>query len=391
MPGRTSQLRAALLIAGTDLRRRLRNRSFLVQGIAGPIALASIISLAFGGSGGFEATIGVVDADGSPVARDFVAGVAGADMGDLRFERVGSADAARSAVDGGDLDAAVVVPEGFAASLETGAPDDVVVLTAADRTISAEVARAVAAGLTDRANAARLGAAATVAAGGDLPGADELAAVELPVRVDATGTGGDVSPAAYFGPGMGLLFLFLSVGVVARDLLADRRTRLLDRIRAGPVRDGAIVAGKGVSVLVIGTTSLLVIWAVTALALGAHWGDPAGVTLLIVASAVAVAGIAGLVAALARTEQSAESITTVVAFVFAMIGGAFIPPGSLPESVQRLSLLTPTGWALRGFADLSAGGGDVADVMPHVLALLAFGLAPGVVAAWLLPRRLGAG
>lgn len=391
MPRHVSQVRAALLVAGTDLRRRLRNRSFLVQGVVGPIALAGIISLAFGGSGGFEATIGVVDADGSPVARDFVSGVTGADMGDLRFERVESADAARAGVDDGDLGAAVVVPEGFAASLETGAPDDVVVLTSADRTISAEVARAVAAGLTDRANAARLGAAATVAAGGELPSPDDLAAVELPVRVDATGTGGDVSPAAYFGPGMGLLFLFLSVGVVARDLLADRRTRLLDRIRAGPVRDGAIVAGKGLSVLTIGTTSLLVIWAVTSLALGADWGDPAGVTLLIVASAVAVAGIAGLIAAVARSEQSAETLTTVVAFVFAMIGGAFIPPGSLPDALQRLSLLTPTGWALQGFADLSAGGGDVADVVPHVAALLAFGLVPGLAAAWLLPRRLGAG
>ena len=46
---------------------------------------------------------------------------------------------------------------------------------------------------------------------------------------------------------------------------------------------GAILAGKGLSVLAIGVTSLLVIWAVTALALGADWGDPTGVTLLIVA------------------------------------------------------------------------------------------------------------
>jgi ABC-2 type transport system permease protein len=156
------------------------------------------------------------------------------------------------------------------------------------------------------------------------------------------------------------------------------------------VRDAAILTGKGASAVVIGTTSLLVIWAVTALALGADWGDPLGVVLLVLAAALAVAGIAGLIAGIARTEQSADTLATVAAFVFALIGGAFIPPGQMPDALQRLSLLTPTGWALRGFAELSAGGGGVADIVPHVLVLLAWGLVAGLVAARLLPGRLGA-
>ena len=45
------QLTAASLIAGITLRRRLRNRSFLVQAVLGPLLLATIISLAFGATG----------------------------------------------------------------------------------------------------------------------------------------------------------------------------------------------------------------------------------------------------------------------------------------------------------------------------------------------------
>jgi ABC-2 type transport system permease protein len=282
------------------------------------------------------------------------------------------------------------VPRGYAASLQTDAPSDVEVITASDRAVSAEVARSVAAELAARANAARLAAATAVAMGAPAPGPEALGGIDLPVQVDMQGSGGDVSPATYFGPSMGLFFLFLSLGVVARDLLAEKRVGLLDRLRAGPVRDAAILAGKGLSVVVVGTTSLLVIWAVTALALGADWGDPVGVVLLIAASALAVAGLAGLVASLARTEQSAETLATVVAFVFAMVGGSFIPLGDLPEGLRRLSLLTPNGWAMRGFAELSAGGGDVADIVPHLLVLLAWALGAGLVAARLLPRRLGA-
>ena len=356
--------------------------------MVGPIVLAALISLAFGDEG-FDATIGVVDEDGSELSGRFVDGVESAEGGGLSFDVLASAAAARTAVDDGDVGAAIVVPEGFSDTLSTDSPGDLVVLTSSDGAVSAEVARAVASNFTDRANAARLATAASLAAGGPAPSADVLADISLPVQVDTTGTGGDVSPAAYFGPSMGLLFLFLSVSAIARGLLAEQRVRLLDRIRAGPVSDAAILGGKAAGVVVVGTASLLVIWAVTSLVLGADWGDPLGVVLLIVAAALAVAGIAGFIAGVARTEQSADSLATAVAFVFALLGGAFIPPGDLPDTLARLTVLTPTGVALRGFAELSAGGGDAVSVLPEVLVLLAWALATGVVAARVLPRRLG--
>jgi ABC-2 type transport system permease protein len=386
-----NQLRAALLIAGTDLTRRLRNRSFVSQAVVGPIVLAAIISLAFGGGSLVDTTIGVVDADGSDASRGLVSGLEQASSDELRFETVDSVGAARPRVADDDLGAAIVVPAGFAASLASADPASLEVLTSSDDPISADVARSVAATVADRADAARLAVATSGVLGTPPPDADALAAIDLPVTVDVTGTGGDVSPAAYFGPAMGLLFLFLSVGVMARDLLVDERTRLIDRLRAGPVGDGAILVGKGVSVLAIGVSSLLVIWAVTSRALHADWGDPLGVLVLIVAAALAVAGIAGLIAAVARTEQQADTLATTLAFVFALVGGAFIPPGLMPAALRALSLLTPTGAALHGFAELSAGEGTLVDVVPYVLALLGWAVGAGLVAARLLPRRLSGG
>ena len=385
-----TQFQAARVIAAVDLRRRFRNRSFLIQAIGGPLALATIISLAFGTGDGVDATIGVVDADRSPVAAQFVEGVTRSEIGDLRFEAVDSPDDARSQVDGGNLDAAVVVPAGFAASLAGDEPGEVEVITEPDSPIAAEVARSVAEGFTARINAARLAAATTVAGGGGLPPEDELASLELPVDIAQTGTGGDVSPAAYFGPAMALLFLFLLVGALARDLLAEQRLRVLDRVRAAPVRDATILGGKAASVVIIAIVTLGVIWGVTGVALGADWGDPLGVAVLIVAVSLAIAGISGLVAAVARTENTADTVAAFVAFVFALIGGNFVPPGAMPEVLQRLSLFTPNGWALQGFAELSVGGGTAPDVIPHVAVLLAWAGVCGAVAAVLLPRRIGA-
>jgi ABC-2 type transport system permease protein len=68
-------LRTALLVAGKDLRQRLRDRSALVIAFVAPFVLASIIGLAFGGDDAFKATFAVADADKGPAATGFTDGV----------------------------------------------------------------------------------------------------------------------------------------------------------------------------------------------------------------------------------------------------------------------------------------------------------------------------
>ena len=59
---------AVLAIALKDLRQRLRDRSAIVLGFIAPLAVAWLISMAFGSVGSFHANVAVVDLDGGPVA-----------------------------------------------------------------------------------------------------------------------------------------------------------------------------------------------------------------------------------------------------------------------------------------------------------------------------------
>ena len=187
---------------------------------------------------------------------------------------------------------------------------------------------------------------------------------------------------------MGLLFLFLSVSTVARSLLEERRLKVLDRIRSAPVSFTSILLGKCAGLVLVGCVSMTVLWGATSVLLGARWGEPGAVVLLIIASSLAVAGVGGVVAAMADTEQTADTYGTMFAFVFGILGGSLVPLSQLPPGLLRLSLATPNGWALRGFAELSAGEGSVSDIVPHVGVLLLWAIVAGTVAAVLLPRRL---
>jgi ABC-2 type transport system permease protein len=399
-------LRGARLVAGLQLRRRIRDRSALLQGIVAPIVLAVIITTAFGGGRSFSTTIGVVDLDGGGLGAALVAGTVaqidadtngdagtGSDDGaDSNVELTALPDraAAEAAIDDRDLPAAIVIPAGFAASLTGDAaasgPLAVEVLVDPGRQLPSDVAVAIATRLAAGVDATRIAVTTAVTADPALaadPGPDALVAeasqLDPPVTLGASAFGEGFDPITYFAPSMAILFAFLTLGAGARTLIVERREGTLARIRSTPISDRAILAGVTASVVLVGLVSFLVIWLVTAVVLGADWGDPLGVLVVILATVVAVAGISTLVTGLARTEAQADGMSSVLAFGFALIGGGFLSPGDLPDALARIALITPNRWALDAFAELSAGAAGVPAVLTSVLVLTGIGLVTGAL------------
>lgn len=383
-------LRAAALIAANDLRRRLRNRAFLLQALVAPLVMSVLISFAFGSGFGFDLKIGVVAEDRSALATELQRRLVDAEEQGVTFVAFDDLEAAAEAVADADVGAAIVVPDGFEASLATVEPLPIGMVVDNDQSeLYGAVGRAVAEGLAARINAGRVATFTLLEDGSPAPDVAALAERDLPIEIRRRSAGDEVSPAASVGPGIGLLFLFLSVAIVARSLFEEKRLRVLDRVRAAPVSMGAVLMGKGLGVVVLSTVTMGVLWLATSVLLGASWGDPIGVSAIVLAASFAVAGIAAFIAATVRSERSADLYATMVAFVLGIVGGSLVPLSELPPGLLRLTLLTPNGWALRGFAELSAGNGNVVDVLPHIGVLLLWAVVAGGIGRLLLPRRLG--
>lgn len=392
--------RAAMQIAGNDLRRRVRDRSLLIQAVVAPIVLGLIVGAAFSGGPSVSTTIGVADGtDGSAIARAIVDslvrdGGQGGEEGDggaaLTFVEV-DADEVEQAVDGEDVDAALVIA-GSPEQAVTGAEPvriDVVGRAAdpLDQSIASSVAASVAAQLRTT----------SVAAGTVMrlepPEPDQIEGLYAQARrvtaalaVSTTGVESGYSVIGYFAPAMAMLFLFFTLGAGARSIATERREGTLSRIRVAPVSDGSILIGKTLSVFVLGLVSLATVWAVTALAFGVDWGDPAGVAAVLLGVVVAIAGISLLISGLARTENQADALTTIVALALSVLGGSFFFAAAGP--ISTLKRFTPNGQALNALTELSAGEGSLADVMPAVVLLFAIGLVTGLVGVTTLRRKV---
>jgi ABC-2 type transport system permease protein len=394
-------LRATLLIAAKDLRQRLRDRSGLVIAFVAPFLLAAIIGLAFGSGDGFRfsATYAVVDDDRGPLATRFVDGVlAGPGLADVVTLRRVDAAEARDLVDRGEADAAFLIPAGFSASVQRGGSATVTVLEAGASPVAGQVARSLAEGYAAQLAATGLSVRTAMDAAGRAPTqaeanrlGEQAAGRQLPVRLVDGGVGArEIKPANYFGPSMAIFFLFFTVSFGARSILIERRQGTLRRLLASAAPPGAVIAGKALAAFVLGVTSVLVMWLATSLVFGADWGDPLAVVALTVSSVLAAIGITAMVVTLARTDEQADGYSSLVVFTLALLGGNFIYLAQLPDLLQRLSLLTPNGWALRGFVDLVADGGGLETVAAPVAVTAAFGLATGAVAL-VRARRLVVG
>ncbi len=386
-------MRGTLTIARKDLMRSLRDRSALVVMVVAPLGLAFILSSVLGGGGGsFTVRFAVADQDGGAIGRSFTNGPLAAldKQGFAQIVTVSAPTAARALARRGDVDAAFVIPRHLTAGMRAGRKGaSIAVVGNSDSPIGTQIAASVAAQFAGRVNAVQLAVATLQSGRGNAPlTAPEMkrlqkqaAAISPPASVVQRSVGSkQFDDKTFFAAGMAVFFLFFTAQFGAVSMLRERSDGTLARLLASPVSRRSIVGAKALYGFVLGAGSLAVLIVASTLLLGARWGDPLGVALLVVSGVFAAMGVQSLVTTLAKTEEQASGYGSIVGVTLGLLGGTFIPLSQSPGFLAKLSLVTPQAWLMRGFGELSGGAAGLPDVLPAVAAVLAFGIVTGGLA-----------
>lgn len=356
------------------VRRLFRDRTNLFFVVVFPLLLILLLGAAFGGDA-TQRRIGLVD----PAASGAEAALL--DEG-LAVTVFASSDAARRAVGTSEVVAAVDLTDGA---------DWLVPPGGAGEDLRVRVLDALATGDVDRR------AATALASTGVEDAAALVAAVDLPgPRVTTTTLGqvdgpGEFAGLGRFDLGAGqqlLLFVFITSLTGAVAVVQARRWRVLDRVLTGPTSSARLLGGLALGQLAIAGVQALVIVVGTRLLFGVNWGDPLATGLVVVLFA-AVATSAGLVlAALVDNEDQVSGLGVPIALALAAFGGSMLPLELFPDALVPVADVTPHAWGNRALAEIVRRDGGVLDVLPELAALGAFALVLGVLAAWLLRRRV---
>jgi len=382
-------MRAALTIAARSLRQRVRDRSAILFAIVIPLGLAAAFSMLIPRGSTFHAEYVVHDGDGGPVAATLVDHVLGAlvETGVADVTQVESETAAMIALDAGETSAAILIPAGFSDAIATGTATEVRIIGIPDSPLGIQIVKSVVGGFASEVGAIQLAVvtAADWRPGGSPPALDEgtVAAVrdvtDPIVVTDATMERRQATTASFYAAAMAIMFLFFATIYGPVGILAERRSGTLARLLAAPIRPASIVLGASLASFVLGLVSMTVLVIATTLLLGAEWGPPALVAPLVLSAVIAAMGISMLVCTLARTEDQASGWNAMVAISLAILGGAMIPLSQAPELLQQVGLLTPHAWFLRAVDSMAGASVQLADIVPSLLALLAFGVVAGSI------------
>lgn len=383
-------MRQLFTLLTTDLVQRLRDKSVIIFAVIVPLALMGAMSLVMGDTMDMDldtATVAVSAPEDDQLAAALVQTLPEIGI-DVEVTET-TAEDARARADSGDAKLGLVIPEGFSAALMAGEPVEVQAIQGDGSGIETGVVLSVVQGFLDRAGASTVATHAGAALG--VPGAqlgglaEQVATGESAITLaQGQASNEQLDPKGALVAGQAGLFLMFTVSFGVLGLLTERELGTLARLRSMPMNPHLVTLSKVLSSFVLGVVATSILLTAGGTLFGVDFGSLLPIAVLIVSAVIATTSLTFIVIKLAKTTEQATIITTILAMVLGIAGGAFFPLSG-GGMLGRLLDLNPVGAMIRGLG-ITSGGGNLADIGVPVLIMLGFA-AVAMLVARVVPDR----
>ena len=351
-------MRALWTLTLANIRSYTRDRAALFWTLAFPLIFIVMFGLIFQG-GESRLNLAWVDSDGSPQSAELRTALAAASGVNLEdFPEQDALDRMRR----GEVDAVIVVPEGYGGQLEAnagsdtpGAPAQVTVYTDPSRQeLQGSIYQVVASVLA-------------------VINMNDRPPLVMP-QLETIQTE-NLSFISYFVPSM-LGLSVMQVGIFAAiPLVADREKLILKRLAATPLRRWQLVGSNVLMRLLIALAQAVIIVAVGSFFFGVEiTGSIALTAFFVVLGSVTFLALGYVIASFASTEDSANGMTSVVQFPMMFLSGTFFPIQAMPDALQAVARVIPLTYLADALRQVMVGGVPFATL----------GVCAAVLTGWLV-------
>jgi ABC-2 type transport system permease protein len=385
----------AFTIAGTNLRRFLRDRSNVFWVFIFPIVLILVLGSAFGSSS--DPRLGVYNGGDGSLAAELVGSLeAQTGMSVIDFA---SRDDLIVTVERGEVEAGLVITADYDADLRSGIPVSVELLRRSVDDAQGILGN-VQSALTQQSivlRAARFVESEGIGSFGDgLDVAQVVGDNITDVAVTVTAAGESVG---FFALGrfdssaqqQMLLFVFLTSLAASASLIQTRRLGVARRMVSTPTPVRTILVGEGLGRFAIALLQGLFIMVGTLLFFNVDWGDPIGALAILFVFALVGSGAAMLMGALFENDQQAGGLGVLFGLGLAALGGCMVPLiifEFFAPTLFKIAHITPHAWGLEAFDALVIDKGTLVDTLPFLAILLGYAAVFYLIAIWRLRRVL---
>jgi ABC-2 type transport system permease protein len=201
-----------------------------------------------------------------------------------------------------------------------------------------------------------------------------------------------ISSFDYYAAAMATMFMLFAAGYGSRTLLEEKDNITYQRMIIAGTSKWKIAAGKFFMVFIFSLLQMTIMIFYSSLLFKVNWGNLGLVVIISLCTMFAVAGLGTMIAAAtlkAGNYKMSMVFDNIVIQVMALIGGSFVPFEMLPKFMQKLSILSINGIALKSYLKSMMGYG-IGEVKIYLLVLLGLGIVFNSMAVYILKWKDGA-
>ncbi len=190
---------------------------------------------------------------------------------------------------------------------------------------------------------------------------------------------------AHTAPGMMLQFAIAGLLTAAQIIVSERKSRTLQRLLTTATRKIHVVLGHylAIFILIFAQFMILIIFGQFALHVD-YLRLPAATLLVAFSAALCISALGLLIGIFARSEEQAVMFSLIPMFVFAGLGGAWVPLEVTGPTFQAIGHVSPVAWGMDGFENIVARGLGFGSVLLPAAALAGYAVLFFVLAVWRL-------
>ena len=393
-------------VVRVGLLRMWHGRTEILLTFVVPIAFFTIFAFIFDEQIGLgkspRVNLALVDEDDTELSREFVSALA--EWETLRIYApvehaeglfvFTSTEPARELILGGTLPLAVVIPEGWTASLTDPGVEAVTLQLLADS--SDPVATQVVTALLRQSSGQIMGERARqqirsfLSLSPDQFAESPVSRFATPVAIEVV----DLFAADKANPvvsmyAAGIAVMFLLFGAVGNSgtLLEEEENLTLERLMCSELSMVQLLAGKWLLMTIVGIVQVTIMFAWAQLAFGVDLlGHLSGFAVMTVVTAGAASSFALALAALCRNRAQLNAVAVILILCMSALGGSMVPRYVMSETMQQIGKITFNAWALDGYIKVFWRDLPLGELAPELTVLAATAIVL-VGAARYLARR----
>lgn len=188
---------------------------------------------------------------------------------------------------------------------------------------------------------------------------------------------------AHSSPGMILQFAIAGLLTTAQVIVSERKNNCLQRLMTTSASRIQVLLGHYLSVwlMILAQFTLLIVFGDLVLKLN-YFSQPLATLLIAVSASLCISALGLLIGVMSKSEEQAIGFSLVCMFLFAGLGGAWVPLEFTGKTFQTIGHFTPLAWAMDGFKNVLVRGFGFESAWLPAAALLGYAMLFFALASW---------